>query len=395
MGYLQEILKCVSKPKYFKLFEPETFDVFFEMIKSNIIRSIPPIPPLAKVPMIGDDIKDTIYEATWPHLEIVYQIFQKFLESPLMNPQVFNQYFDKSFITNILALFDSPDQKERDSLKMILHKLYLRFLSKRIIIRQSISNILYTFIYETKYFCGISELLEIMISIVNGFVIPLKEEHKDFLINILLPLHTSYFLHLFHTNLFYCVLQYIQKDPDLIPIIVNKLLKLWPVSSSTKEILFINQLGRILEIMSEEQFVGLIHDGLFTQIGKSLSSNNFQVSETTLLLWKIDRFVQLITLHAKEIFPIICPYLYQTGTNHWNTGIRNLAVSVIRICMETSRSEFDKFSKSMKKIRKIEIQKIENQKKSWMVLIENASKSDKDIHFNQTSIDELKTAFSV
>ena len=63
--------------------------------------------------------------------------------------------------------------------------------------------------------------------------------------------------------------------------------------------------------------------------------------------------------------------------------------------METSRSEFDKFSKSMKKIRKIEIQKIENQKKSWMVLIENASKSDKDIHFNQTSIDELKTAFSV
>ena len=29
---------------------------------------------------------------------------------------------------------------------------------------------------------GISELLEIMGSIINGFALPLKEEHKDFLL---------------------------------------------------------------------------------------------------------------------------------------------------------------------------------------------------------------------
>jgi serine/threonine-protein phosphatase 2A regulatory subunit B' len=36
---------------------------------------------------------------------------------------------------------------------------------------------------------GISELLEILCSIINGFQKPLKEEHKLFLERALLPLH--------------------------------------------------------------------------------------------------------------------------------------------------------------------------------------------------------------
>lgn len=48
---------------------------------------------------------------------------------------------------------------------------------------------LISFTFETERFCGISELLEIYGSIINGFALPLKEEHKKFLINVLLPLH--------------------------------------------------------------------------------------------------------------------------------------------------------------------------------------------------------------
>ncbi|KAH0791891.1 serine/threonine-protein phosphatase 2A 56 kDa regulatory subunit alpha isoform [Histomonas meleagridis] len=372
LGYLHEILDCISQPKYFKLFEPETFKMFFAMIKSNIIRAISPIPDLVKIPMIGDDIKDTIYESTWPHLEVVYQIFQRFLESSLMDPSQFVQYIDSSFISQFLLLFNAADQRERDALKMILHRLYHKFIQQRPLIRQAITNVFYTYIYETRYFCGITELLEIMVSIIKGYAIPLKQEHKTFLIKILLPLHTSYYLHLFAPNLFFCVMQYIQKDSTLIPIIIKELLKLWPVSCSYKELLFINQLGKILEMANEEQFVELI-DPLFHQIGKSITSNNFQVSEAAMLMWKNDKFVQLTTLHAKEIFPIICPYLYQAGTNHWNTGIKNLAVSVIRICMETSQAVFNAFSKTMKAQEQHEMQKLINKKETWKMMIRSAA----------------------
>ena len=55
--------------------------------------------------------------------------------------------------------------------------------------RKQFNNIFYTFIYECDRHNGIGELLEILGSIINGFAVPLKEEHKTFLLRVLLPLH--------------------------------------------------------------------------------------------------------------------------------------------------------------------------------------------------------------
>lgn len=42
--------------------------------------------------------------------------------------------------------------------------------------------------YETEHFNGVGELLEILGSIINGFALPLKVEHKQFLVKVrLLP----------------------------------------------------------------------------------------------------------------------------------------------------------------------------------------------------------------
>lgn len=47
----------------------------------------------------------------------------------------------------------------------------------------------YRFVYETEHFNGVGELLEILGSIINGFALPLKSEHKQFLVKVLIPLH--------------------------------------------------------------------------------------------------------------------------------------------------------------------------------------------------------------
>ena len=48
----------------------------------------------------------------------------------------------------------------------------------RSFIRKAINNVFYRFIFETERHSGIAELLEILGSIINGFALPLKEEHK-------------------------------------------------------------------------------------------------------------------------------------------------------------------------------------------------------------------------
>jgi len=52
-------------------------------------------------------------------------------------------------------------------------------------------------------------------SIINGFALPLKEEHKVFLIKVLLPLHKAKTLSVYHPQLAYCIVQFLEKDPSL------------------------------------------------------------------------------------------------------------------------------------------------------------------------------------
>ena len=50
--------------------------------------------------------------------------------------------------------------------------------ASRPFIRKAINHVFYRFVYETEHHNGIAELLEILGSIINGFALPLKEEHK-------------------------------------------------------------------------------------------------------------------------------------------------------------------------------------------------------------------------
>lgn len=71
------------------------------------------------------------------------------------------------------------------------------------------------FIYETEKFNGVAELLEILGSIINGFALPLKPEHRQFLSKVLLPLHKTKALVQYQAQLAYCVVQFLEKDPEL------------------------------------------------------------------------------------------------------------------------------------------------------------------------------------
>jgi serine/threonine-protein phosphatase 2A regulatory subunit B' len=57
--------------------------------------------------------------------------------------------------------------------------------------------------------------LHLASSIINGFALPLKEEHKQFLIKVLLPLHKVKSLSVYHPQLAYCVVQFLEKDASL------------------------------------------------------------------------------------------------------------------------------------------------------------------------------------
>lgn len=114
-------------------------------------------------------------------------------------------------------------------------------------------------------------------SIINGFALPLKAEHKQFLVKVLLPLHKVKCLSLYHAQLAYCVVQFLEKDAVLTEPVVRGLLKFWPKTCSQKEVMFLGEIEEILDVIDPPQFVK-IQEPLFRQIAKCVSSPHFQVS---------------------------------------------------------------------------------------------------------------------
>merc|ERR1712194_973687 len=107
---------------------------------------------------------------------------------------------------------------------------------------------------ESENHNGVGELLEILGSIINGFALPLKDDHKEFLLKALIPLHKVKSLASFNQQLSYCMSQYVEKDPRLAHDIITAMLRFWPVSITAKQVLFLNELEEMLELTQPSEF---------------------------------------------------------------------------------------------------------------------------------------------
>lgn len=318
---LQELIQFIVSNRF--NYTDDMYKHVIAMFKKNLFRPIPP--PVNPVGDLFDpDEDEPVSELSWPHMQSIYEFFLRFVESPDFHHQIAKQYIDHDFILRILELFDSEDPRERDCLKTTLHRIYGKFLSLRSFIRKSINNVFLQFAYETERFNGIGELLEILGSIINGFALPLKDEHKIFLIRILIPLHKVKSLSLYHPQLAYCIVQFLEKDPSLTEDVIMGLLRFWPKINSPKEVMFLNEIEDIFEVMEPNEFLK-IQIPLFAQLLKCISSSHFQVSEKVLCFWQNEYFLTLVTENAEVVLPIVFSSLYEL-TNATQPGIANGAI---------------------------------------------------------------------
>ncbi|MGH0118041.1 UNVERIFIED_CONTAM: hypothetical protein FKN15_052046 [Acipenser sinensis] len=204
------------------------------------------------------------------------------------------------------------DPRERDFLKTVLHRIYGKFLGLRAFIRKQINNIFLRFIYETEHFNGVAELLEILGSIINGFALPLKAEHKQFLMKVLIPMHTAKGLALFHAQLAYCVVQFLEKDPTLTE----------------------------------------------------------TVAERALYFWNNEYILSLIEENIDKILPIMFGSLYRISKEHWNPTIVALVYNVLKTLMEMNGTLFDELTTSYKAERQREKKKEQEREELWQKLDE-------------------------
>ncbi|GFO15850.1 serine/threonine-protein phosphatase 2a 56 kda regulatory subunit alpha isoform [Plakobranchus ocellatus] len=351
VDYITATRNVLTEPVY-----PETV----RMVACNIFRTLPP----NDNPDFDPEEDDPTLEASWPHLQLVYEFFLRFLESPDFQPSLAKKYIDQRFVLQLLELFDSEDPRERDFQKTVLHRIYGKFLGLRAFIRKQINNIFLRFIYETEHFNGVGELLEILGSIINGFALPLKAEHRQFLMKVLIPLHKSRSLSLYHAQLAYCVVQFLEKDASLTEDVIKGLLKFWPKTCSQKEVMFLGEIEEILDVIEPTQFQRIQED-LFKQIAKCVSSPHFQVAERALYFWNNEYIMNLIEENSNVVLPIMFPALYRISKEHWNQTIVALVYNVLKTFMEMNSKLFDELTANYKSERQKEKKKEKDREELW------------------------------
>nr|XP_040034563.1 serine/threonine-protein phosphatase 2A 56 kDa regulatory subunit delta isoform isoform X1 [Gasterosteus aculeatus aculeatus] len=334
------------------------------MFSVNLFRTLPPSSNPTGAEFDPEEDEPTL-EAAWPHLQLVYEFFLRFLESADFQPNVAKKHIDQKFVMSLLELFDSEDPRERDFLKTILHRIYDS--STR---QNTITALLScwrswggkTHTHRLVAMAMVNTCL--FLSIINGFALPLKEEHKMFLIRVLLPLHKVKSLSVYHPQLAYCVVQFLEKDSSLTEPVIIGLLKFWPKTHSPKEVMFLNELEEILDVIEPSEFVK-VQEPLFRQMAKCVSSPHFQVAERALYYWNNEYIMSLISDNAAKILPLMFPSLYKNSKSHWNKTIHGLIYNALKLFMEMNQKLFDDCTQQFKAEKQKEKYKLKEREEIW------------------------------
>ncbi|THD23786.1 Serine/threonine-protein phosphatase 2A 56 kDa regulatory subunit beta isoform [Fasciola hepatica] len=356
--YITMNQNCLTEPIYHGL---------VRLLQTNAFRVLDVPDQINSEAALDEDDEDICLEPSWPHLQLVYETFLRFVSSPDFQPILGKKYINQEFLTQFVQLFHSEDPREREYVKTILHRIFGKLINLRSFIRRLIDYVFLKFVYEEDKHRGIGELLDIMDSIIHGFQVPLKDEHKAFLRRVLLPLHKARSYGAFNQQLTNCVTEFIRKDSSLLTsVLMEGVLRFWPKTNSNKEVLFLNELKACLECASSSEFQSVARP-VFTQISRCIQSLHFQVSERALFLWNDEYILSLMAENIDLICPIVFPALNEAKT-HWNKIIQGLVFSAVNWMMEIDQKLVEKCSRNLEADGRKAVEDARRRKDNWAKL---------------------------
>jgi len=352
---LVEIVEFISTQKWW---DEDILKELIHCVASNLFRTLPL--RHSKKNIKGDEDEEIFMDPEWLHLQLVYELCLRFLISNDIDKKVMQKHLHGKFVLRLIQLFQSQDLRERDYLKTILHRIYGRFMPLRQQIRTEIANECFRYVYgEYRMVHGIAEFLDIFSSIINGFSIPVKDEHKAFLRNVLLPLHKCDKYEVYFQQLADCCVLFVNKDQAIATTVLAGLLKFWPRLSPTKQAFYLREMLNVIGALVEHEngfsypkyreIVLLCVNKIF----ECMESPHFQVADQALSLWKDTVMLYLSKCQKDMIWRRLFIIFKDIELNHWNSGVQNLCKEVVvyyeRIDNEywqQLKDEYEKHAKS-------------------------------------------------
>lgn len=340
--YSQEILNMMNQKETIEAYITPNLPAIFRVIEGTLFR------PLQKLTSsnLGNETldqseKEQRIDPTWPLVSPVYMLLQKILERPEINQKDVKHLIGKLFIQRFLELFDSEYGPERATLRSLLHLLYLKQIGLRKTIRKEMNELFFRLIHEDYRFNGVSEILEILASIISGFAVPIKEEHLAFFHNVVLPLHKLPTCQLFHDELMRCSVLFVNKSNLLGLEVIDYLVKIWPHTNPTKQIKFLEEIMMVTGILSEADLSSHIQK-VAGKVAEMLGSPHFKACDFAISCFEKKDFMNLVEKYKGIVFPLVIPQISQAKNEHWQPILRDSLDGLSKALEEMDRVLFTK-----------------------------------------------------
>lgn len=330
-----ELLQELGELASHSLFPASAINELTNMLFINIDRPLP-----VRVGAFDPDEDDPLVDEGWIHIHLCYELFVALLDLREFTAANAPRIGPREAIL-LCELMNSELAVDREHVKTITHRIYSKYVPLRALLRREMGDIFVNYIHESIPHNGLSALLEILGSIINGYVVPLKREHVVFLFQKLLPLYKGKDLARYAAALTYCVTEYITKDPALTRKVVVKLGRYVPRGDSQRLLVFIQEYDTLIAAVDPSQF-GNIVKPVSQVLERLIRSEHFQVAERALAVFHNQSVITMVSKYEDQALPTIFPALSYNTTSHWHHGIATLSRNMLSAFNDINPSLYKK-----------------------------------------------------
>ena len=365
---LKEIINLTKTKDDIIKIDSTMIDAMFQMIEKNLFRGLPLIP---KKYLVYDE-ELLFSEIIWPHLSLVYTILLQYQAAFPTDP-----HFTRDFVTKLINNCSSCDINEREQVLQFLINHTTANPGDMHMVMMKLSNMCRNYIDGSANSFCVTPALKYFINIIQ---IPTFQEFdyfsKIFGVSIL-PLLTCLHLATFVPFLDQLFDFMTTKDQTYATLILDFILRHWPISFPSKQLIYLHYITFILQKLTLKKF-SVVAPRVFTFYAQCLTSKCHKVAEASLKVWGNVKIIPLILDNTRVIFPIIIDPLIRMMKYHWNPNTRAAALSAYKQIHDIDPFVFDEISNKLGKKPK---ENVESETlKSWAQVARVSAKNDRDIN---------------
>ena len=383
---LNELIDLYSNPKMFSRLTRECHQQLIEMFAANVFRPPPNIP---RALLVSDEV--TIEDTAWPHLQLVYILFLKFLDCNV-EQRILQYQLQPKFISNLFAVLDFPDERERIQARAVIASIYTKVPPQRQLLMTLTLNLLMS-VPEDLELNAASHLLELFYQFTANIPPPLPPQLIQAFERVLLPLHLPYRCQRYFSSLVRCILLMIRKDARLANHLLQFLICHWPLTLDHKSELFIDEITRMLDETNPQDLTGNIKP-LLSCVCIAAESPCMTLADKALKFLLNNRIQNLIVADSDTLLKIVFPPVFRVACAHWQRNLQVNALNVMNTLMELSPTAFRRVAENFKASAMMEPARKAQKKNLWDQVAQVATANDSSIDIEVVNF-ELNAFFGM